>query len=185
MELFIFNRNLSYRPTVPMQALCVKNDHRGGCGQNTDESQTLKLCFLSLSLSLSLALSSEKSYRVQMRAQKRELWRAIEYGKSVSRSLWYISLQVYVWNYIPTIYYAAGKKKGLCWIVFGRAYHWLISFISKLSTSTDVAVLVNFIPSWQHTRRKQPSLSFFCCLFITESAVSYTTQLFQVWLYTV
>lgn len=77
------------------------------------------------------------------------------------------------------------EKKGLCWVVFGRAYHWVISSISKWSTSTDVAILVNVIPAWQHTPRKQPSqkISIFFVLFITEPAISYATWLFQVWLY--
>lgn len=56
------------------------------------------------------------------------------------------------------------QGKGLCWVVFGRTYHWVISSISKQSTSTDVAILVNVIPAWQHTPRKQPSQTeyFFC-----------------------
>ena len=35
---------------MPMQASCVKNDHGGGVGQNTDE--TLNLCFPSLPLAV-------------------------------------------------------------------------------------------------------------------------------------
>lgn len=69
------------------------------------------------------------------------------------------------------------KKKGLCWIVFGRAYHWLISFISKLSTSTDVAVLVNFIPSWQHTLRKQPSVFFLLFVYHRVGSQLYNTAI--------
>lgn len=56
------------------------------------------------------------------------------------------------------------REKVCVRVVFGRAYHWVISSISKQSTSTDVAILVNVIPAWQHTPRKQPSQTeyFFC-----------------------
>lgn len=43
------------------------------------------------------------------------------------------------------------REKCLNWVVFGRAYHWVISSISKLSTSADVAILVNATTAWQCT----------------------------------
>lgn len=58
----------------------------------------------------------------------------------------YFSPGHFVWNYILTIYYVAGKKKRICVGLFGRAYHLVIS--SKLSASTDVAISANVIPAW-------------------------------------
>lgn len=61
----------------------------------------------------------------------------------------------------------------------GKSYHWVTA---KLSTSTDVALLVHVIPAWQHKPRRQPSQDWL--LFqITWPAISHAKRIFKVRLY--
>lgn len=142
------------------------------------------------SVSLSLPLSRSLFWKELQGANESTEERAV-----TRHWIWKISLPFFMIYFSPGLcvelyshhLLCCREKKGLCWIVFGRAYHWLISFISKLSTSTDVAVLVNFIPSWQHTRRKRPSLSFFvvCLSQSRQSVIQHSYFRFDYTLYNV
>lgn len=81
------------------------------------------------------------------------------------------------------------REKVCVRVVFGRAYHWVISSISKQSTSTDVTILVNVIPAWQHAPRKQPSQTeyffFFCSSQSLQSVMEHGYFRFDCTLYSI
>lgn len=81
---------------MPMRALRAEKRPWEGGGQNIDESQTLNLCFQSLSLHAFLN-------RAAGCMQNRELWCSIENGRITLP--FNISRGHFVWNYILTVYF--------------------------------------------------------------------------------
>lgn len=117
-------------------------------GQNTDEPQTLNLCFLSHSVCF--------LNRAPGCIHKREPWCSTENRNSFSHSI-YFSPGHLVWNYISTIYYVARETSS----VVG----YLVGLITQSSLPKCLMLQFQIMLSQLGTARQESSqvgVSHFC-----------------------